>query len=119
MKKHTEQWVVINDNGKSTYLISNRGRCKRVVKATGQETITRGQLIVSQPTYLRFCNDYVHRLVAKAFIPNPNNYEQVDHINNNRQDNRVANLRWIPRQKNNTRLHAQRLRRANAKSTNH
>lgn len=73
----------------------------------------------SQPTYLRFCNDYVHRLVAKAFIPNPNNYEQVDHINSNRQDNRVANLRWISRQDNNKRLHARRLRRENAKYTNH
>ena len=36
----------------------------------------------------------VHRLVAKAFIPNPNNYECIDHINGVRDDNRVENLRW-------------------------
>lgn len=36
----------------------------------------------------------VHRMVAKAFIDNPNNYLCVDHINGIRDDNRVENLRW-------------------------
>ena len=36
-----------------------------------------------------------HRLIAIYFIDNPNNYECVDHINQNKTDNRIENLRWI------------------------
>ena len=42
----------------------------------------------------------IHRFIAEAFIPNPENKEQVDHINRVRHDNRVENLRWATRQQN-------------------
>lgn len=36
----------------------------------------------------------VHRLVAQAFLPNPNNYPEVNHINETPSDNRLVNLEW-------------------------
>ena len=41
-----------------------------------------------------------HRLVALQYLPNPDNLEQVDHINRVRHDNRVENLRWVSRSQN-------------------
>jgi len=42
----------------------------------------------------------IHRLVAEHYIPNPENKPEVDHINRNKHDNRVENLRWVSSKEN-------------------
>ncbi len=43
---------------------------------------------------------YVHRLVAKAFLLNPNDYTDVNHVDGNKQNNHVNNLEWCSRSHN-------------------
>ena len=43
---------------------------------------------------------YVHRLVAEAFIPNPDNKPEINHRDSNRQNNQIGNLEWVTSSEN-------------------
>lgn len=43
---------------------------------------------------------YIHQLVAKAFLPNPQNLPEIDHIDGDATNNHLENLRWVTHQEN-------------------
>ena len=97
------------------YEISNFGRIrskKRLVSYNGTYRLYNGKTlspfisssgyyaIVLHKTRPIFKLNYIHRLVANAFLPNDNNLEQVNHKDGNKLNNCVDNLEWCSRSEN-------------------
>ena len=80
------------------YEISSFGRIKsKQYDLILKTSVTRGyeRIIIKKKNYL------IHVLVAKAFLPNPENKPQIDHIDRNKLNNSVDNLRWVTISENN------------------
>lgn len=109
------KWLPIKDY-ENLYEVSDTGLIRsvdRVLKVKGQkDRLFKGkELYLHSNVQLEYKQVnlwkdnkghtlYVHRLVAQTFIPNPENKPEVNHINGNRQDNRVENLEWVTSSEN-------------------
>lgn len=94
-------------DGYPNYMISNMGRVKSLnYKQTGKEKILKG--VKNRDGYLQIglCKEgkikhyLIHRLVAQAFLDNPNNLIEVNHKDEDKSNNCVDNLEWCSREYN-------------------
>lgn len=90
-----KNWVDVKVNNK--YEVNEEGLVRN--KETGK--ILKPRLNPGGYAYVNFIIDgkrknfAVHRIVAEAFIPNPNDYQEVNHKDYNRSNNNVSNLEWV------------------------
>ncbi|UUW40520.1 homing endonuclease [Enterococcus phage vB_Efm_LG62] len=89
------------------YQVSNLGRVKRLKgKYISTERILKPTKHTTGYLRVKLCknnvrfNKKIHRLVAEAFIPNPENKPQVNHIDEDKTNNIISNLEWMTAKEN-------------------
>lgn len=113
-----EEWMVIY--GFEEYDVSNHGRI-RSWKSGNPEILKphigkEGYCTISLYDVKEQSVKRVHRLVALAFIPNPENKSEVNHKDGDKSNNRIGNLEWCTKSENE--LHAYKIGLKNAKGGN-
>ena len=101
MKKEVWRNILGSNN---RYEVSNLGRIRntRTLHIRKLVKYKEGYLQINLPLFNKGLHTYkVHRIVAQSFIPNPNNYKNINHKNEVKTDNRVENLEWCTTKYNN------------------
>ena len=96
-----EEWKTIPDY--PLYQASNHGRIRNKHQHVMTPILNNGYHLIGviNPLTGLPVHRRVHRLVASAWIPNPENKPQVDHINNQQKtNNHISNLRWVTAKEN-------------------
>lgn len=96
-----EEWKTVKDFPRYEVSFDGKIRFKKTkaICATSINNSGYEIMIFYKGLGKRVCKP-VHRVVAEAFIPNPENYSDVDHINTNKLDNSASNLQWLSHQDN-------------------
>ena len=90
-----ENWRKIKDF--DNYSVSDKGNVRNDKKGTllRHRISTSGYPCLILPRAGKHYMKYIHRMVGEAFIPNPQNLPQIDHIDGTKTNNAVSNLRWV------------------------
>lgn len=102
---HLEGEIWKNIEGyEGIYEISNYGRIKNVKRGSlVQHCLNKvGYAVVKLPKEGKRVHHKLHRLIANAFLPNPNNYPVINHKDEVKANNNLSNLEWCTHQYNNT-----------------